>query len=169
VTVERTVRAAYRDYLGREPDSQGLRFYVGRLLDAGWSEAQLREELRSSPEFQQRDLDAIIRRAYREVLGREPDPSGLASYKRGLGRGMTEPELRAELARSREGVGLQARESARLARELVTRVYRDLLKRDPDPSGLDTYTRAILEKGWDERRLRDTIRKSDEFRRLHGG
>jgi len=31
---ERAVRAAYRDYLGRDADAPGLRFYAGRLLDA---------------------------------------------------------------------------------------------------------------------------------------
>lgn len=159
---ERIVRAAYRDYLARDADSSGLRFYTGRLLDAGWSEEQLREVFRHSPEFQQRDLDAIIRRTYRETLGRDPDPSGLAAYKRGLGRGMTEPEMRAELARSREGVQYKAR-------DIVTRVYRDLLKREPDPDGLANYTKKIVEKGWDEGRLRDAIRKGDEYRKVRGG
>lgn len=166
---ERAVRAAYRDYLARDADSQGLRFYVGRLLDAGWSEEQLREVFRRSDEFRTRDLDAIIRRAYRDVLGRDPDASGLAAYQRGLSRGMTEPEMRAELARSREAIERQARENTKRAHEVVTRVYRELLKREPDPSGLDTYTRLILEKGWDEGRVRDTIRKGDEYRKLRGG
>lgn len=158
---ERAVRAAYRDYLGRDADAQGLRFYTGRLLDAGWSEEQLREIFRRSDEFRTRDVDAIIRKTYREVLGREPDPSGLAAYRRGLGRGMTEPEMRAELARSREAGEFRAR-------EIVTRVYREMLKREPDPSGLDTYTRLIRDKGWDEARLRDAIRKGDEYRNLRG-
>jgi hypothetical protein len=159
---ERAVRAAYRDYLGRDADAQGLRFYVGRLLDAGWSEEQLREVFRRSDEFRHRDLDAIIRHAYRDVLGRDPDPSGLAAFQRGLGRGMTEPEMRAELARSPE-----ARQ--REAKAVITRVYREMLKRDPDPDGLAAHLRAFLDKGWDEGRLRDAIRKSDEYRKLRSG
>ena len=159
---ERAVRATFRDYLGRDPDAQGLRFYTGRLLDAGWSEEQLRDAFRRSDEFRNRDVDAIIRKTFREVLGRDPDPSGLAAYRRGLGRGMTEPQMRAELARSREGGEVRAK-------EIITRVYREMLKRDPDADGLATHLRAFLEKGWDEGRLRDAIRKSDEYRKLRGG
>ena len=159
---ERAVRSTFRDYLGRDPDAQGLRFYTGRLMDAGWSEEQLRDAFRRSDEFRTRDVDAIIRKTYREVLGRDPDPGGLAAYRRGLGRGMTEPEMRAELARSREG-------GEQRAKEIVTRVFREMLKRDPDKSGLETYTRLILEKGWDEGRVRDAIRKGDEYRKLRGG
>jgi hypothetical protein len=158
---DRAVRAAYRDILNREPDSDGARFYLGRLLDAGWSDGQLRDALRRSDEFRNRDLDAIIRRAYRDMLGREADPSGVAAYKRGLSRGMTEAEMRAELARSREG-------QQKAARDLITRVYREMLKREPDADGLAIYTKAILEKGWDERRLREAFRQSDEYRRANG-
>ncbi len=156
---ERAVRAAYRDYLGREPDASGLRFYTGRLLDAGWSDVQLRDIFRRSPEFKERDLAAIVRRVYREELGRDPDASGVAAYTRALGRGMTEPELRAELHRSREG-------AERQARDLVTRAYRELLHRDPDPAGLDNYTRLILQKGWDEAKVRDALRRGDEYKNL---
>ncbi|MBI5771089.1 MAG: DUF4214 domain-containing protein [Verrucomicrobia bacterium] len=158
---ERAVRATFRDYLGRDPDAQGLRFYTGRLMDAGWSEEQLRDAFRRSDEFRTRDVDAIIRKTYREVLGRDPDPSGLAAYRRGLGRGMTEPQMRAELGRSREAAEFRARET-------ITRVYREMLKRDPDADGLATHTKAFLEKGWDEGRLREAIRRGDEYRKLRG-
>ncbi len=154
---ERAVRATYRDIFGRDPDPTGVRYYTGRLLDAGWSEEQLRDALRRSDEFRNRDLDAIVRRAFREILGREADPSGVAAYTRALSRGMTEPELRAELGRSREGMQQKAR-------ELITRVYRELLKREPDPAGLENYTAQILQGKIDETKLRDMIRKGDEFR-----
>ena len=154
---ERAVRAVYRDYLGREPDPAGLRNYTGRLLDAGWSEEQLRDVFRRSPEFRERDVETIIRRAYRDELGREPDAPGVGAYVRGLNRGMTEPELRAELRRSREAVEYRARES-------VTRAYRELLRRDPDPAGLENYVRLIVQKGWDDSKVRDALRRGDEYR-----
>ncbi len=156
---ERAVRAAYRDYLGREPDASGLKFYTGRLLDAGWSEEQLRDIFRRSPEFKERDLGVIILRVYKEELGREPDPSGVVAYTRALGRGMTEPEFRAELRRSREGAEFRARET-------VTRAYREVLRREPDMSGLDNYTRLILQKGWGEAKVREALRSGDEYRNL---
>jgi len=156
---DRAIRAAYRDILGRDPDAAGLRFYLGRLLDAGWSEPQLRDALRRSDEFRSRDFSAIVRRVYREVLGRDPDTSGLASYTRALGRGQTEAELRAELRRSREGDALSVTAA-------ITRAYRDVLKREPDPAGLENYRRLVRDRAWDEPRIRADLRRSEEFRQL---
>ncbi len=156
---ERAVRAAYRDFLGREADNDGLRFYSGRLLDAGWSLDQLKDVFRRSTEFKQRDLGAIIRRVYADELGREPDPSGVASYTRGLSRGMTEPEFRAELRRSREGAEFRAK-------SVVARAYREVLRREPDPAGLETYLRLMVDKGWDDAKVRAALRSGDEFRNL---
>ncbi len=159
---ERVVRAAYRDILGRDADGPGLRLYVSRLVDAGWSDEQLRDSLRRSDEFKHRDLDAIIRRAYHDLLGREPDASGLATYQRSLSRGMTEAELREDLRRSREG----AEKQVSLA---ITRAYREILRRDPDPEGMKVYTDLMQHKGWTEEDVRKGLRKSDEFRNLPRG
>jgi len=159
---ERIVRADYLDFLGREPDPQGQRFYVSRLLDAGWSEEQLRDTFRHSDEFRNRDVDAIIRRSYANVLGREPDAAGLANYRRALGRGMTEGELRADLARSREG-------NDKHVRDAVVRAYREVLKRDPDAGGLESYTKLMQQKGWSESDVRENLRRSEEYRKLRGG
>ncbi len=156
---DRALRAAYRDVLNRDPDPDGLRFYRGRLLDAGWSEPQLRDALRRSDEFRSRDFSAIVRRVYREVLGRDPDASGLATYTRTLSRDQTEAELRAELRRSKEGDALSVTAA-------ITRAYRDILKRDPDPAGLENYRRLVRDKAWDENRIRADLRRSEEFREL---
>lgn len=154
---ERAVRTAYRDILGRDPDGPGLRLYLSRLVDAGWSEEQLRDALRHSDEFRNRDLDAIIRRAFRDQLGREPDAAGLATYKRSLSRGMTEAEMREDLRRSREG----AEKQVTLA---ITRAYREILHRDPDPEGMENYTKFMRQKGWSEADVRESLRRSEEYR-----
>lgn len=156
---DRAVRAAYRDYLGREGDAAGLRFYTGRLLEAGWSEEQLHDVFRRSPEFKNRDLGAIIHRVYADELGRDPDPSGIASYTKALGRGMTESEFRAELHRSKEAAEHRARET-------VSRAYRELLRREADSAGLDNYVKLMTQKGWDEAKVRDALRRGDEYRAL---
>ncbi|MFO1452296.1 MAG: DUF4214 domain-containing protein [Opitutaceae bacterium] len=154
---DRAIRAAYLDLLGREPDFDGYQNYRRRLLDQGWSDARLRTTLRDSPEFKARDFDAVVRKVFKEVLGREPDASGLATYRSRLREGWSENDLRADLKRSDEA-------KDRLAREIVTQAYRDLLGRDPDPSGLETYTNLILKKGWTDQRVRDTLRGSEEYR-----
>ena len=158
---ERLVRASYRDILGRDPDGPGLRLYVSRLIEAGWSEEQLRDSLHRSDEFRHRDLDAIIRRAYREILDRDPDASGLSAYQRSLSRGMTEGEMRAELSRSREG-------SEKQVTVAITRAYHEILRRDPDPAGLANYTKFMRQKGWSESDVREDLRRSAEFRNLRG-
>lgn len=156
---ERAVRSAYRDILGRDPDDSGLRNYRDRLMDEGWTEDRLRDELRRSSEFKQRDVEGLVRKIFREVLGREPDPSGLATYTRRVRDGMSEAELRADLKRSQEYSELAAKEA-------VIRAYRDILRREPDPSGLENYSKLIRERGWDEKRVREVLRNSDEYRNL---
>jgi len=39
-------------------------------------------------------------------------------------------------------------------------------RRPPDPSGLRTYRRLLLEEEWTEQQLRDHLRRSDEYRNL---
>ena len=125
----------------------------------GLTDEQLKDVFRRSPEFKERDLGAIIRRVYQDELGREPDPSGIAAYTRGLGRGMTESEFRAELRRSREG-------AEHRSRGIVTKAYREVLRREPDPAGLETYLRLMVDKGWDDSKVRAALRSGDEFRNL---
>jgi hypothetical protein len=78
---DRIVRRAYEDILHREPDPTGLRIYRSHIIDEGWSEAQVRDELRRSPEFRENSTmtyakaQDVVRRAYLEVLKREPDPA----------------------------------------------------------------------------------------------
>jgi hypothetical protein len=92
------VRRAYRDILGREPDSVGMQQYTQALLYSGWTETDLRRALRSSPEFAERtgrvsygwrtanrygvdsQAASIVRQAYLSVLGREPDAVGMRDY-----------------------------------------------------------------------------------------
>ena len=51
---EQIVRRAYRAILDREPDPDGLRVYTRRVVRDRWSEADVREALRDSPEYRER-------------------------------------------------------------------------------------------------------------------
>ena len=74
--VDRVIRRAYQDVLEREPDSAGMRTYRSHMIDDGWSEAQVREALRKSPEYREKNTmtparaEDIVRRAYNAVLKR---------------------------------------------------------------------------------------------------
>lgn len=49
------------------------------------------------------------------------------------------------------------------AREIVAQAYRDILRREPDRSGLRQYTDAMVRRGWSENDVRRALRQSDEY------
>jgi len=105
---DRIVRRAYQDVLGREPDTEGLRLYRSRIIDDGWSEAQVRDSLRKSPEFRERSTmtvaraEEIVRRAYLSVLRREPDPASRNYVDKVLRDRWTQQDVERELRKSAE-------------------------------------------------------------------
>ena len=70
----------YRAYFLRAPDTAGLHYWT----DTGLPVAAISEQFAASAEFRNRygNLDdrAFITTAYRNVLGREPDPGGLQHW-----------------------------------------------------------------------------------------
>jgi len=102
---ERMVRSAYQDVLHREPDEAGLRLYRRHITEDGWSEQQVREALRSSPEnrvLTRERASEIVRRAYLSVLNREPDAGAQGYVTRVMREGWTEEDVARELRRSPE-------------------------------------------------------------------
>jgi hypothetical protein len=170
------VRRAYQDILGRDPDPEGLRTYRGKIIDEGWSEQDVREALRRSPEYasgaaRTASADRIIRRAYQDILGREPDPEGLEVYRRNIiERGWDEQDVRQALRRSperRARVTGQVNISEADATEMVRRAYLSVLSREPDEAGMRDYRARILRDHWTERQLMDALRNSPEYRSKH--
>ena len=107
-------RRAYQDILEREPDAAGMRTYRSRIIDDNWTEEQVREALRRSPEYRERTTMTpqkaadIVRRAYLSVLNREPDAASQGYVQRVLRDKWTEEDVARELRRSPEYRG-QAR------------------------------------------------------------
>ena len=54
------------------------------------------------------------------------------------------------------------------ARQIVSQAYRDILRREPDRSGLRQYTDAMVRRGWSENDVRRALRQSDEYRDKFG-
>lgn len=176
------IRSAYQDILGREPDREGLRAYRQKMVREGWTEQDVRDELRRSPEYQTSarrtaSADRIIRRAYRDVLNREPDPEGLAAYRREvIENGWEYHDLRQVLARSEEARGGRTDDrranrrdqrrgvNAAEADEMVRRAYRNVLGREVDDVGLREYSAKVLNEGWTEARVAEALRESPEYR-----
>jgi uncharacterized protein DUF4214 len=171
---EAIIRRAYRDILNRDPDPEGMRAYRVKIIDQGWSEQDVREALRNSPEYSSGSVrnasaERIVRRAYQDVLNREPDPEGMAEYRRNIvERGWDEHDVRAALRRSQEARGQRVGGMTEAqANDVVRRAYQSVLRRDPDPAGMRDYTAKVLSEHWTERQVADALRHSDEYRRMH--
>lgn len=163
---DRIITRAYQDILDRDPDPSGLREYRRRMVDDGWSERQVRDALRRSSEkaeLTDAQIDQMITRAYRDVLGRAPDASGLAGFRSQVKReGWTDADVRRALRDSPEYREKQTMTEAK-AREIVARAYQSVLGRDPDP-GADVYVQKVWRERWTERDVANELRKSDEYR-----
>lgn len=113
---DRIVRRAYQDILNRDPDAEGMRVYRSKIIDEGWTENQVRDALRASPEYREgtvRDgreritasrgqAQEIVRRAYLNVLQREPDPAAATWVDRVVNDHWTQQDVERELRKSEE-------------------------------------------------------------------
>ena len=97
------VTQAYEDILGRKPDAGGLREYRCHIIDDGWSEEDVRNDLKKSEEYTSKKADRIIKDAYQDLLGRKPDGGGLANYRKHIAEdGWSEEDVRNDLRNSAE-------------------------------------------------------------------
>ncbi len=156
-TAEMIVQRAYREVLNRPADPEGLHTYRDRLMHDGWSERQVVEQLQRSGEARGVNADEAITKAYQEVMGRDPDPRGLAHYRAKWRDGWTQGQIRDDLRRSPEG-------RDRYIRSSITRAYREVLGREPDPAGYATYEKAMRERGYSEQQVRAALMSGDEYR-----
>ena len=105
---DQIVRRAYRAVLDREPDPDGLRLYTRRVVRDRWSENDVRDALRDSPEYRQRTTmtwpraQEVVRRAYLAVLRREPDSGSRGYVEKVMRDGWTQQDVERELRRSDE-------------------------------------------------------------------
>ncbi len=97
------LRNAFRDLLSREPDLAGLGYLRSMIVDQGWTEEMVRDNIRHGEEFRREGADRIIRQAYKDVLGREARPDELDRYRRILlERDWLGKDVREDLKRSDE-------------------------------------------------------------------
>jgi hypothetical protein len=109
------VRRVYQDVFQREPDAQGLALYRNNLNNENWSEQDVRNALVQSAEYRQRAAavqqnqqnpqrlaEELVARAYRAVLGREPDPASRVYVDKVLRERWNEADVSRELRNSPE-------------------------------------------------------------------
>ena len=104
--------------------------------------------------------DRIVRRAYQDVLNREPDESGLREYRRRIiDDGWSEQQVREALRNSAESRTV----TRERASEIVRRAYLSVLNREPD-AGAQGYVNRVMREGWTEEDVVRELRRSPEFR-----
>jgi len=164
---------AFRSVLHRDPYPAELRRYRLLMQQDGWREADVRRDLSDRTDYRRYSSrgasirpDAVVRRAYEDILGRDPDPGGLRSYTDKMIReGWSERDVREALRNSPEYASMDRRTAS--ADRIIERAYREILGREPDPSGMESYRRNIIENGWDEQDVRRALLRSPEYRSTH--
>jgi len=146
------VSLLYANVLGRSPDPGGFAAWTGAISSGmareaavlGFSEAP-EHVLRTAGAIgaglwvvDQSAVDAL--RCYLGVLGRLPDPAGLAGWTAARNAGLGLPEMAQGFINSTE---FQAATSNLSTRDYVTYLYGTTLGRAPDGPGLATWSNAL--------------------------
>lgn len=123
------VRAAHRDFLGREPSAAELATAVAAIDSGRQSRSEFVATLSSSEEW----VGAVVRKMYKDTLGREGEPAGVAFWsKRIRTNRLTVAAVAANLYASSEyfnGIGEGSSET------WIRDLYAKLLNRTPDAAG----------------------------------
>jgi hypothetical protein len=104
-----------------------------------------------------------VRRAYQDILDREPDPAGLRQFRsRIIDDEWTEAQVRDALRNSAE-----YREKSTMtypkAQDIVRRAYLSVLKREPDPGSVG-FVGRVLRDHWTQQDVERELRNSPEYR-----
>jgi Domain of unknown function (DUF4214) len=134
----------YSAVLGRMPEYAGFRYWVS-VLNSGVDPLAVVGGFIGSPEYQQRfgnpDNGGFVTLMYQNVLGRAPDPQGLAFWTNELNTGLqTRTTLMYSFIISAE-FDNNIRNPA-----YALLLYLGFLARDPDPGGYD-YWLGVLRQG----------------------
>ncbi len=159
---DKTIRRAEAE-LDREPSGPELRRYRGQMKDYHWTDDDSREYGRQGSQISRHEAEQIVRRAYREVLGREPDPGAQGWVDKILYNRWTEQDVVQALRDSdeyRRGGQISRQE----AEQMVRRAYREVLGREPD-AGAQGWVDKVLRDRWTEQDVVRALRDSDEYRR----
>jgi hypothetical protein len=183
--------------LGARTEGEGMNIktavVAGFILNAGlggavYAQGYYPVQTRRYATSTQRQAERIVRQAYRDILRREPDASGLAQYTRSmLYDNWSEADVRRSLLSSDEyaqrglayGSGRYGTNSYRYdnrdirrsssiytnqAAAMVRQAYISTLGREPDAVGLRQYTARVVRDGWTQRDVVRALRSSDEYR-----
>jgi Domain of unknown function (DUF4214) len=160
----RELTVAYRAVLHREPDPEGLTGYLGNVLAGRQSISDVTEELLGSAErlgLEPQPAD-LVGQLYQVILGRDPDPDGLASHIQRIdSRQATIADLVRDFVESDEfanRVSVLPAVANRLARLLIV----GMTGRDPGEATVRNYSDAMT-RGYALDAFIQELRQSPEF------
>ena len=178
---EEYVTALYRIIFNREPDAAGLNAWIG-VIENGCTNKKVLAGFVNSEEFNNlcRDLGiargtynsneiadqnvkiaAFVARLYKICLGRSYDQDGLNNWVNALAsRTMTGSSVVQGFFGSQEFKNRKLDDTS-----FVTTAYRSILNREPDPTGLKSWTEALAKGKTHDSVLRGFL-KSAEFDNL---
>lgn len=137
--VRTVISGFYRDTLGREPDAAGLAYWTAAAR-AGTPVAEIAAFFYASDEYfrtvGRSDAATWVRALYRALLLREGEAGGVGAWVGMLGAGTTRHQVTMSFYQSLETVQLR-----------ITTLYRALLGRAPDPSGLASWPATMRARG----------------------
>jgi Peptidase inhibitor family I36 len=171
----------FRDY-GFEGTSARFDYDVQNLRQGNWDNRISSVEVRRADDRGQRDngyygrsgraperADRVVRRAYEDLLGREPDPEGLQTYRsRIIDDGWSESDVRDSIRRSAEYREKTSEyqdygTTRERAQDIVRRAYLSVLNREPDPQSRG-YVEKVLRDQWTQQDVERELRQSAEYR-----
>lgn len=158
-TADALVRRGYADLLRRDPTATELADAVSRLLAGSITPAEL---LASLVEGESARYGQAVARLYLAALGRLPDPSGLDYWTRRNGTGTSLRRLADQFLASTE---FRRRSGDPNAAGYVDLLYRNVLGRPGDPSGVDYWSRRIQDGRVSRSELLIQLSESAEHRR----
>jgi hypothetical protein len=135
------VTKLYKDILGREPDKDGLNFWV----NSGQSLDSIRTAFNQAPEAQ-------VIRLYQEQLGRKPDAAGLAYWAGKLSSGTPLTEVSQGINNALEGTNFDT--------QLLTSIYRQELGRNPEGEGFQYWLSQAQASGLTPDQIRANVREA---------
>lgn len=148
-------REGWNDLISSFRVSGGYGHHHGKWWDSS-SDNGGRSNYRGNP-------DDIVRRAYQDVLNREPDDRGLRIYRSHIiDDGWSEAQVRQSLKDSREFREMNTMTFPR-AQQIVRSAYINVLRREPD-SGAQGYLQKVMREGWTQQDVEKELRKSREYR-----
>ena len=154
------VTRLYFAYFNRIPDYSGLMYWIGRYSD-GTPLATISDAFAGSDEFiatyGSLDNSAFVTLVYQNVLGRDPDTSGLEYWTGVLDRNeQTRGQVLIGFSESGEYQALMTNQI------YVTMTYIGLLRRSPDQGGFD-YWVSVMDAGGSGLGLIESFLTSGEY------